>query len=554
MNIKRIHKIFLGLLIALSYAAPVRADDDISDDDIQYALDNEDTLKKSPMSVPQCVVNKLVIAGLPALLQTNLYTRSNPVYTRSIHDLPLFARTYAGSGACLNVRSDVFYNQTGKMYFAEKKPHVIAFDGDRSGDPVSIASYIDMGPGGFLYEAVNTAKKLGVEALQKTDPQEVLNLFTPTRLQERRVGLYLGLGAERGNWTAQWAVPFYYLERNFFLTQEEQNIIDQAPAIKNLASGTDRGGLEKMLTKHMASDALGLGDMRFHLLYNPYCSDDTRATIGAMVTLPTAVAFARGIICGSFCKKTEVAPFSVENLPAAYLCDGSAGPSDQIAARKQAATFALSVLDRLTANLADASLGNSGHVALGPIVECTHRFGECKDWEFFAQGSFQYLFEGKEMRDFLLKNKNPSVFSKFVNDYEPATDEIARADIALFNQALNDIILPDVLSVDVRPGMIAHLLGSFAHTYCDWLKTEVGYDFYWRGNEQVTMPAACKPLFKFCPGLTSAATQHKLFVDVTGELQHCLGILKLGAGIDATVAGNGIGKDFTIVLHVRFDF
>src|SRR5690606_31791093 len=84
--------------------------------------------------------------------------------------------------------------------------------------------------------------------------------------------------------------------------------------------------------------------------------------------------------------------------------------------------FALGALDRLSANLLDAQLGNGGHLGVGLFIRTATTLDQTPfalffkgDWTkkvaFNGRGSFEYLIPAGEPRFFIAKI-NPKDFSK----------------------------------------------------------------------------------------------------------------------------------------------
>ncbi len=498
--------------------------------DEYFKNQNEDLQKEleSAQQAPctaQDVVDTLVNSGVVNLLKVPIYKRTNSILNRSIHDLPTFNWVDIHRG-CFDLSVLPFYNQTSKLFFTRSDPF--------------IRSYINLTGQDFIDAVEEVAELLRPE--EASPIGEILPLFEHIKLQERRAGLYFRVGGHNNNWDVKFSLPLYYLERNFFLTPEEIEAISFSTAIRELSEGSSRSESEELLTEHLVSDKLGLGDLRIHALYAPWTTESTCWSLGGFITLPTAFAFQQGIIGGSFCKVRAIPPFDIQQIICGILGDSVA---QQIQSFDTLTKLAFAVLDTLTANVADTSLGNNGHFTFAPLAQYEHFFNSC--WGIRSQASIQYVAPAHERR-FFIKRINPESFERdFTNP------DLAEDNLAFIQQKIIDTLFPSVFSVKVRPGAIANANVALLCNY-NCFEGWAGYDFYWQGEEKLELSQRIRNIFRTDVALNSRGIQHKFFGGIEFNIPYSCGLLYLGLRGDITFSSRGLGKDFTLAFNLAFSY
>ncbi len=485
-----------------------------------------DNFKSDPIPcTTELVVKKIKQSGFIDLLKHSIYLHSNSILNRNLHDLPTFNWT-CNDKDCLDLAILPFYNQTSKIFFTDSNPHIESYINLSGKDLI-----------GKLDHITTTFMELSVE--------DVLPLFRHIKLQERRTGLFFRACSRQQNILLQFSVPLYYLERNFFLSNEERKRISDSDILNQFATNSSQEEAEEILTEHLVGDKFGLGDMRIYGLYTPYQCDYGRWSFGGFITLPTAVSFKEGIIGGTFCKTLRPPELNLKEIICSLLLeiDTPNLKTRQIRSLKMLENLAFGVLDHLTANIANTSLGNNGHVTIAPMVEYQCQFND--NFGIISQGSIQYVAPSKEER-FFIKKINLKEFNR---DFENSKN--AESDLRFIERALIDNLFPKVFNVTVSPGAIFNFTTALLWQY-GCTKASIGYD-YWRQNKETidlnNIPARS---FLVERALNPFGEQHKLFGSVGVDLDHDAGIFRIGLRGDITVASHGIGRDFTLALDLRF--
>jgi hypothetical protein len=523
--------LFFAVFVLLAIGSPGK----VRGEPLKEFKDNFDEFLRDSSNPYFCTVEKFTdpetINGL-ALLQKDLYTHSNLVVSRSIHDMPLFMQTNAGyrENYCLSVEVDPFYNQTTKMYFVDSS--------------TNIKSYVDFSSTGLAGSAIIQGQGLFSQEMAQSlqTAADILPIASNMTLEERRAGLYIRLNAYLKQWTFQFAVPVYYQERNLFISNEDQQALKNNAFLSSLSTGMSEDDARTIMMKHIVSDKIGLGDMRFHALFTPYESDCTRCTLGGFVTLPTAFAFKNGLMGGSFYKHNYIPPFSLKQA-FSFLCEPDVDPARDAQVKQSAINYGLRALDHLTEILCETSLGNNGHVGIAPIIECDHIFARCDDIEIgiLGQASLQGFLPCNEKRAYLVQNV-PSNFN--TRNYED--ESLAKENVAFLDSELNNILFPTIIDTKVTPGLIFETNAAFTYAYSDVVKGQLGYDFWWRGDESIAMSELVNGTYDIPVSKTAKAWQQKIFGSVETWFPFCGGDLTTRFGGDVTVASKGIGKDFTL--------
>lgn len=546
MKLTHKYGLLLVVFIVVAMGSPGKIEaEEIDFDNIDMdssAFDAASAAFKKSIDPYFCTVDKITdpatLNGL-SLLQKDLYTHSNLVVSRSIHDMPLFMQTNAGKRCDYDfgIEIDPFYNQTKYMCFV--------------GSSTDIKSYVDFSSTGLLGEAASKVKEFMSDQASKTfNIEEILPLFSNITLEERRAGLYIRLSAYLKNWTFQFAVPVYYQERNFFISEEDQKKIKNVSFLSEQSTGMSEDTAQAIMMKHIVSDKIGLGDMRVHLLYTPYQDDDTRCTVGGFVTLPTAFAFKNGLMGGSFYKHNYIPPFSLEQA-FSIICEPDQTVDKNIAVKNSGINYGLRALDHLTEILAETSLGNNGHVGIAPIIECDHIFTRCDNVAIglAAQASLQGFLPCSEKRAYLVENV-PSDFN--TRNYKDK--DLAKENVAFLDTQLNNILFPTIIDTRVTPGLIFEGNAAFHYDYSECLKAQIGYDFWCRGDESIAMSSAVNGKYDISASKTASAWQQKVFGSIETYFPFCGGDLTTRFGGDVTVASKNIGKDFTVNVLLQLSY
>lgn len=537
MNIMKKYCTQFLKLILLCSTMYVSADQSSDDEllsflhDADCSLESVQTTRAMDCPTPEEIIVILTSesVNLQNILKNDIYLYTNPLNVRNILDSPIigFKRDIA---RCSAASIDFFYNHTPKAYFTSDSPY--------------LNSYIALTDPALLADLA----KLN-DLFPDADIPDLLAMFAVLKVQERKAGIMGYIYHETDTWVTRWKTPLYYLENNFFLTDEEQARIENSTFFTandelNPQSGKDEA--EEFGRQHLVSDKVGVGDTRFGTLYKFCWQEDLHVAAGVEFTLPTAFVIKRGLLGGRFAKCCPLPIFSLQEVIDLALCEGPEQRNNRHKALEQTLHFLTSALDRLTANVADSPLGNGHHFGVAPVVELYACYNDCVSFWFY--GAFEYLIPAKEYRYFI-RRKNPADFDR---DYENPDD--AEKNLAFLNTQLIETLNPFCVPTRVRPGMLIKLRPMIEYTTG---KTNlfVGYDFWWQGNEKFVRfyadPTFVKSL-SLGKGFKPKASQQKLFAELW---THCYATsaveIKLFVKGDITFANTGIGKDFTLAFGVQ---
>lgn len=480
------------------------------------------------------------IINVPALLQEDIYLRTNPFVTRSLLDLPSLQPLLFES-CDWSLSTQGFYNQTSQAYFSCCSPFIKSYINLTN---QNIIDQIELALSNDLVQEQVPSQLIGNVPL-------VLGLFSTIKLQQRRAGLMFNLSKEFDKFNVSASIPLYYLENNFFLTAEEQELIGNNPFFRNEESApvnSDEDRVEQYFMQHLLADRVGFGDMRLRGLCNIYSEPNTAVWLGLELTVPTARSFNRGIIGGSFDCACEQPPFNIKRLfSLTPLCPRESAAQERATAVLTSSIheFFIQALDRLSTILLDTPLGNYHHTGFGPRLDVRHYFNNYCSAHTTIE--LEFFNRKKELRFYKVK-KNPAEFNR---DYED--EALASENIEFLNAQVINTFFPRCALTTIRPGSLVKFRQIIRYDSKNW-HGSVGFD-YWRvGKEKrgCIAPDLVKEKSK-----RPAASQGKIF----GAFGY------FGSGFCQRIAWNflltgeitafnkqGIGADFTVGASVGLDF
>ena len=205
------------------------------------------------------------------ILQLDLYRYTNPIVIRSLHELPSMYPLLYGSPRW-GVSAEGFYNQTTKTFLTKHSPCLLSY--------IELISSDD-----FL----NIIDQKDFSSLNIPD---VLSIFGNITLEERRFGVILSGWRNWKHWIFSVALPVYYIEHNFFLSQEKQEQLTETAPLFGSGGGDLPGiilnPLDNFLSQHFARDKAGIGDLRLQIFYEFVRRKNQQVQLGLQVTFPTA--------------------------------------------------------------------------------------------------------------------------------------------------------------------------------------------------------------------------------------------------------------------------
>jgi hypothetical protein len=536
---------FLTLLALPCFAKDIDDELAIFDDPaINNAVENTHWIPNKS-ATPSTIVEFLIDINMVGILEENIFCHTNPLNQRPLADLPIFF-TPRKPLYDWTVGTHFFWNKTNRCNFTSHSS--------------CISSYVGFVEPSLIEKLTPTAKRFKDFNI---DPISLFPLFQNMTVEERRIGLMMHMERQWRITTLDILVPLYYLERNFFLTDKEVDVVEKK---LGKASEDDQ---EMFARKHMVSDKLGLGDTRIYLDVRALEHPTFNLRFGALTTLPTAVAFKRGLYGKDFCKNSGRPHFSFTEL---FDLGTSGVSTDKDKAAKIGEEFVLGTLDTLAANLLTTGLGNNRHFSIGifgqPSTQLCRWLSRPWAEHFFMKGklSLEYFFPAQETRLFVECFNKDEFNALGLNRSPEVIIAQAKADPAYAQQVLEflqnkfiDKMNPFAFCTTVRPGLIFHWTSSFFFEGIRW-GFYFGTDTWVQLQEKLynikvtpvdgrpTNPLDVAKATK--PFAFQAKVHGALFYKTKRET--CDWIISLHA--DNTVASSGIGKDYSVSLNFEANF
>jgi len=541
-------KTFIILIIGLTPTTPVQADefDDLFKQDINTVVDaSQFSLVKTVSN--QDVADVLIDLGAVSILQENIYLLTNPFNQRDLLDDPAFLtqREYYNHPWIMSCQ--LFWNQTGRMYFTD--------------DSSNISSYLAIGESDLL-DKLNSSDIKNIFDDFDVDPVSIFPLFANGTVQQRRFGLMIEAERKTDTTCFRFFTPFYYLERNFYLTEEEQEAIEA-----QLGKGNNED-TELFARNHLICDRLGFGDSRFTVDYPVVQKAHILMQLGFQGTLPTSFAVADGLLGRDFQKCTDRPQFSFNQL--FELGQGSSANKAQAEAIVQ--KFTLDALDTLATNLLSTGLGNGRHLGLGAYLQTkTELHGIIhRPWaeKFFFRNrlSFDYYLPAYGLRNFVEVNNlqgfeqngllRPTAEIKAQVAADPA---YAQQVVAFLEGQFVDRLFPFVYCTKVCPGGIFHSTSRFTYEATRG-GFHIGTDLWVQLKEKlrdinfVQVSPNRPPNIDIAAATRPFAYQSRLVGALYYKVLRPHREWTLGLNSSGTFSSSGIGKEFTLSLNLEVNF
>lgn len=552
MNLIKKNVLMATVLLSLG-ATPIITHCESQDDDFEAyfnGLDSDANLDTmDPITKqfdPWSTILVLLDMNIVGILKQDLFLRTNPLNKRNILDQPMAAldKKYKYDDWVLG--SNLFYNETNRCYFAQ---HCDA-----------ITSYLGITQDGLLEQLKIAAQKIkNLQGEFEFDPLDALMLLQNATISERQAGVLLWGEKQLPKWNVCWKLPFYYLERNYWLTDEEQQALEDEYG----ASTEDaRAYLQKNL---LVADKVGFGDFRIGCDTPLFASNDDRLDyrIGVQATIPTAFAIAQGILGNQFKLHPRKQNLDLTDYTCHHLDDlinmalDEEGNNDE--AFRLLKNMGLCSLDTINAQLLEAPLGNSGHFGLGlytksymPISTFIRR--KWADYITYKGGmSLEYLFPATEKRMFV-KKRNVVIDEFDARDFND--EDQAFQNMVFIEQQLVDKLFPFVYNTQVHPGIIFRWTGIFSFESYHWL-LNLGTDTWIRSPEvlkKIEAPEDLLPKLKVDKANRLMGYQWKIVGGFGYKLQRKKHTWIFSVDADSAFTSSGIGDDYTLSFNVEVDF
>jgi len=546
--------IFLLLWFVLPMSAPSHAMDDFEfefDNIINNDFNDTFLQNKTPSSdnlcSPTLITPALIEFGIIPVLKQNFYVRTNELTQRSLLDYPIFLprrwTNYTGTYGF-----DLFWNKTNRMYFSQSSSN--------------ISSYLNIGPSALIDALSDAHAKIApiFPLIAAYNPEKLAPLFRNFTVEQRRIGLMFHAEKRVKKVFFYLFVPIYYIERNMFASEIEQE------ALALTFGRLDQQSQDTFAKNHLVSDQFGLGDTRISADFQIKDSEQWGFNLGFFMTLPTAFAFQKNIQ-GSTYHKTACPPkLDILNL----ACEAQGSQQQKDAAIAQATNFAFKALDNLAANILQTPLGNGGHVGLGFALQTDSYLRNFikRPWaeaiSYRSRVSLEYLFPNTKTRYFLLNDRSACFEALGLNNAESLVktntqndEAYATAVLNFIDQQISQEFFPPAFSVKVHPGFIFRSTSKAFHEGDHWFFA-LGNDFWLQSKEELNRfrPAGdCKTActinaddYKLHAAQKPVAYQGKIWGTVAYKVLRNDVDWALSFNIDQTYLKSGIGADYTIAL------
>ncbi len=487
----------------------------------------------------QAIIDILKEVGAFPILQQNLFLRTNPLNQRSLLDYPTFEPNQCCYLRDWTLGNHIFYNQMTRANLTKHS--------------TNLASYIALNQP-TLIDALETS----ADALKDLFPtpinvSHILSLFNCMTAQQRRAGFMFHAmrNAECKQPSVMVLLPFYYLERNFFLTDRERQAIEDALGAVNSEEEDDFARL------HFISDKIGLGDTRLEIDWKLPMPDSFQMRLGVMMTVPTAFAVAKGLKGSTFPKPCTYPKFNFNPLFDLFN-NPEPTPEQKQAAIDLANNIFLGAVDRLAGNLLDENLGNGGHFGIGLFLRTNtpvHDFIK-RPWteNYFWVGrlSFEYLTPAHEKRFFIQRNTTNSFNEHNFNNVDQACNNLEFLEQELINR-----LYLLAFETSIQPGVIFRWTGKVCYQADRIFGFQIGTDFWYQARERfnrVFVNPNIQEKFEICQARPSNAWQSKIHGGLSWRICRPCTYWYIGLNGEGTYDHVGIGSDYTVSLNFEANF
>jgi len=554
--IKKILSIFF-VLFFLFPATHLRCDelDDLENFDFDAFLENDDVINTLDNTAfeftrtkfdPEDTVDILEEMGILNILEHNLYLRSNRLNYRSVIDLPMgmMDKEYCYVKNLFGL--EFFFNKMDRAYFTSNSDN--------------ICSYLALTDEGFLdalSESADKAKELA-EADFDFDPAETFDLFKCGTVQERKLGVLLYGRAGTKKWRFTYKIPFYYLERNLWITEPEQKKIEEQ------LGETDPEQQDMFQDQHAISDKLGIGDTRIAFDYMLTNHERSCSRIGAFATIPTGWAMAKGLKGQHFKPLIRTPETNLYDLTGyhldALLSLGTGTEQEQAEATQILTDLAFEAIDHMNSILLEAPMGNNRHFGVGAVLRSMWELTALIDrpWaeQIVMKGrlSLEYLLPATETR-FLAENPSPKLTDPAFRARfgKPAT---ALEDMLFVEKEIVGKLFPYAVECTVSPGFVFCWTSRWYHER-EWWGIYLGSEYWMRSREKlsdVQVPKFLEERVCIDKARSPFAFQSKVLGGLYFKINRPNRNLVLSLNGETSTWNRGIGGDYTVSLDLEFNF
>lgn len=487
----------------------------------------------------QGIIDVLKAVGAFKILQQNIFLHTNPLNQRSLLDYPTFDPNQCCYENDWTLGSQIFYNQMTRTNLTKHS--------------TNLACYVALNQPTLLDALEKSADALKDLFPKPVNVQHILSLFNCFTAQQRRAG-FMFHAMRISNCNApnvMLLLPFYYLERNFFLTDKQRKAVE-----KELGAVSPEEQ-EDFQRAHFISDRVGFGDTRLEIDWWLPTPDDFDLRLGAMFTVPTAFSVAEGLKGSVYPKPCKYPHFNFDPLFELFN-NSNPTPEQEEAALDLVNCIALGAVDRLAANLLDQPLGNGGHFGIGLFLRSNICLNEIirRPWteNYFWTGrlSFEYQTPNHQKRFFIQRNSALAFNQRNFNDENQACNNLE----FLEQEFINRIYLI-AFDTSVQPGVIFRWTGKLCYEADRVFGFQVGTDFWYQARERfnrIFAKQAIQRQFEICKGMPFNAWQTKIHGGLTWRIKRPCTQWYIGLNGEGTVSNVGIGSDYLVSLNFEANF
>ncbi|HEV2600854.1 MAG TPA: hypothetical protein VGT41_01020 [Candidatus Babeliales bacterium] len=526
---------------------PLFGNETIENDLINNFLDStEFDITRDP--TPQDTASLLVELGAVAILQEDFFLHTNPLVTRPVTTLSPFYNARIPA-YCKTANFNFFYNQTSRMNFTKES--------------TAISSYLAIQSQSLL-DKINSSTITDLIKKLKFDlfPVDLLALFKNTAINERRAGCMFQYDRRWDRMRFRSMTPLYYLERNFFLTENERENIERT------LGKTSEEDAFNFAKQHLICDKVGIGDTRIMIDVDLYSCTVFDSKIGFCLTLPTAFSMGSGLIGSSFKKSQKRPVLNITNLLA--LLEGTTAQQEQ--AKELATAFGLGIIDSLSANLLNAELGNNKHLGVGVYYESATALENfikmpwARHFSLKSYGMLEYQIPKTERRYFVAFDESQLYNNLRLNrSKEDISNDIdndpiyAQQVLTFLEQQIVDKFYPFPFDVQVHPIIMVHTVSKLQYDAPNW-GFFLGFDFWLASKEQLKNVGIVRtdnnrpPNIDIGKAIKPRAYESKIIAGASWSIKRDNLDWLLSLNGDSSYWGSGIGNNFTLSFNVAVNF
>jgi len=434
------------------------------DSDMQNYLEEATHTTKGGLSPLEIlfILNEIQIIDI---LKIPFFLQTDSLFTRSVLDLPM-----VDTSSYVQRKEDIMYLTS---LFLEKDKTENKF----------FQKYLNLRSVEFI-EAIENTFSLIKEFLGKTSStdfnvDQILELISQSYVEQRIAAVPFFISRTWKNWCFRCASSLEYSEKNFFLTENEKQML-----IEELDLGQSSD--ESFTKRHLVSDQIGMTDIRIEaekmLIKGLYHSTH----IGFYTVLPTAFPLKKGIFGTIFRQPSTFPPFDFNLLFNFFINQDTESAIDFFS------QFFLDAADRLAADLLTTRLGNFPHISLGVYIRMKSRLSSLfnnkyADYVIFKNHiEFEYLTPATQ-KNFYVTKTDPNEFNQFnipqiLSDEDPV--RVAEAVNFIERKIVENFFLR-AFKTFVQPGIHFRWSSVIIFALTEKSKIIVGSDYFYKSRDHI---------------------------------------------------------------------